>query len=163
MTIRNLDHLFHPDSVAVIGATDRPHSVGSIVMLNLMRGGFSGPIMPVNPKHDRIAGIPAFHDLSALPSIPDLAVVCTPAPTVPGLIEELGALGTKAAIVLTAGLEAHITGDGVNAQRAMLEAARPHLLRILGPNCIGLIIPGIRFNASFAGATALSGKIAFVS
>ena len=163
MTIRNLDHLFHPDSVAVIGATDRPHSVGSIVMLNLMRGGFSGPVMPVNPKHDRIAGIPAFHDLSALPAIPDLAVVCTPAPTVPGLIEELGALGTKAAIVLTAGLEAHITGDGVNAQRAMLEAARPHLLRILGPNCIGLIIPGIRFNASFAGATALSGKIAFVS
>ncbi|MGS1118237.1 bifunctional acetate--CoA ligase family protein/GNAT family N-acetyltransferase [Castellaniella sp. UC4442_H9] len=163
MTIRNLDHLFHPDSVAVIGATDRPHSVGSIVMLNLMRGGFSGPIMPVNPKHDRIAGIPAFHDLSALPSIPDLAVVCTPAPAVPGLMEQLGALGTKAAIVLTAGLEAHITGDGVNAQRAMLEAAQPHLLRILGPNCIGLIIPGIRFNASFAGATALSGKIAFVS
>jgi acetyltransferase len=163
MTIRNLDHLFHPDSVAVIGATDRPHSVGSIVMLNLMRGGFSGPIMPVNPKHDRIAGIPAFHDLSALPSIPDLAVVCTPAPAVPSLIEQLGALGTKAAIVLTAGLEAHITGDGVNAQRAMLEAAQPHLLRILGPNCIGLIIPGIRFNASFAGATALSGKIAFVS
>lgn len=163
MTIRNLDHLFHPDSVAVIGATDRPHSVGSIVMLNLMRGGFSGPIMPVNPKHDRIAGIPAFHDLSALPSIPDLAVVCTPAPAVPGLIEQLGALGTKAAIVLTAGLEAHITGDGVNAQRAMLEAAQPHLLRILGPNCIGLIIPGIRFNASFAGATALSGKIAFAS
>jgi acetyltransferase len=119
--------------------------------------------MPVNPKHDRIAGIPAFHDLSALPSIPDLAVVCTPAPTVPSLIEQLGALGTKAAIVLTAGLEAHITGDGVNAQRAMLEAAQPHLLRILGPNCIGLIIPGIRFNASFAGATALSGKIAFVS
>lgn len=163
MTIRNLDHLFHPGSVAVIGATDRPHSVGSIVMLNLMRGGFSGPVMPVNPKHDRIAGIPAFHDLSGLPAIPDLAVVCTPAPTVPGLIEQLGALGTKAAIVLTAGLEAHITGDGVNAQRAMLEAARPHLLRILGPNCIGLIIPGIRFNASFAGATALPGKIAFVS
>lgn len=163
MTIRNLDHLFHPGSVAVIGATDRPHSVGSIVMLNLMRGGFSGPVMPVNPKHDRIAGIPAFHDLSALPAIPDLAVVCTPAPTVPGLIEQLGALGTKAAIVLTAGLEAHITGDGVNAQLAMLEAARPHLLRILGPNCIGLIIPGIRFNASFAGATALPGKIAFVS
>lgn len=156
MSIRNLDHLFHPRSIAVIGATDRPHSVGSIVMLNLMRGGFGGPVMPVNPKHDRIAGLPAFHDLSALPTVPDLAVVCTPPATVPDLIDQLGHLGAKAAIVLTAGL-------GVDTQQAMLEAAQPHLLRILGPNCIGLIIPGLGLNASFAGATASSGRIAFVS
>lgn len=156
MSIRNLDHLFHPRSIAVIGATDRPHSVGSIVMLNLMRGSFGGPVMPVNPKHDRIAGLPAFHDLSALPTVPDLAVVCTPPATIPDLIDQLGHLGTKAAIVLTAGL-------GVDTQQAMLEAAQPHLLRILGPNCIGLIIPGLGLNASFAGATASSGRIAFVS
>ncbi|TAN30021.1 MAG: GNAT family N-acetyltransferase [Castellaniella sp.] len=163
MTIRNLDYLFRPRSIAVIGATDRPHSVGSIVMLNLIRGGFGGPILPVNPKHERIAGLPAFHDLSALPTVPDLAIVCTPPATVPDLIKQLGHLGTKAAIVLTAGLEADCTGNGVDAQRAMLEAAQPHLLRILGPNCIGLIIPGLGLNASFAESTASPGKIAFVS
>ncbi|MHA3902584.1 bifunctional acetate--CoA ligase family protein/GNAT family N-acetyltransferase [Castellaniella sp. WN] len=163
MSIRNLDHMFHPRSVAVIGATDRPQSVGATVMLNLMRGGFGGPIMPVNPKHDRVAGLPAFHDLSALPAIPDLAVVCTPPSAVPGLIGQLGRLGTKAAIVLTAGLEAPAIGRSLGLRQAMLEEAKPHLLRILGPDCIGLIIPGLGLNASFAEAAALPGKIAFVS
>jgi len=132
-------------------------------MLNLTRGGFRGPIMPVNPKYDHVAGLPAFHDLSTLPTIPDLAVICTPPATVPSLIGQLGHLGTKAAIVLTAGLEVQSAGDGASMQRAMLEAAKPHLLRILGPNCIGLIVPGQGLNASFAGASASTGKIAFVS
>lgn len=163
MSIRNLDYMFRPRSVAVIGATDRPHSVGSTVILNVIRGGFQGQIMPVNPKHDRIAGLQAYHDLSALPTIPDLAIVCTPPLTVPGLIGQLGRLGTKAAIVLTSGLETQPAGDGVTLQQAMLDAAKPHLLRILGPNCIGLIVPSIGLNAGFAEATAVPGKIAFVS
>ena len=163
MSIRNLDLMFRPRSIAVIGATDRPQSVGATVMLNLMRSGFQGPIMPVNPKHDHVAGLPAFHDLSALPSIPDLAVLCTPPATIPALIGQLGELGTKTAIVLTAGLEAPSGGRDVSLQQAMLEAARPHLLRILGPNCIGLIVPDIGLNASFAEAAALPGKTAFVS
>ncbi|MBV6271875.1 bifunctional acetate--CoA ligase family protein/GNAT family N-acetyltransferase [Alcaligenaceae bacterium CGII-47] len=163
MSIRNLDYLFRPRSVVVIGATDRPHSVGSKVMSNLMQGGFQGPIIPVNPKYDHIAGLPAFRNLSALPTVPDLAILCTPPPTVPGLIGQLGRLGTKAAIVLTAGLDSQFTKAGIDIQQAMLEAAKPYLLRILGPNCIGLIVPGIGLNASFAQASASPGKIAFVS
>lgn len=163
MSIRNLHHLFRPRSVAVIGATDRPQSVGATVMLNLMRGGFRGTIMPVNPKHAHVAGLPAFHDLSVLPTVPDLAVLCTPARTIPDLVGQLGRLGTKAAVVLTAGLEAEAAGQGISLQQAMLDAAKPHLLRILGPNCIGLIVPGLGLNASFAEAAALPGKIAFVS
>ncbi|MDX3893207.1 bifunctional acetate--CoA ligase family protein/GNAT family N-acetyltransferase [Pusillimonas sp.] len=163
MSIRNLEYLFNPRSVAVIGATDRPGRVGSTVMRNLMQGGFAGPILPINPKYDHVAGLPAFHDLSQLTSAPDLAVLCTPPSTVPGLIAQLGRMGTKAAIVLTAGSGILYKGKTVSMQQAMLEEARPYLLRILGPNCIGLIIPGINLNASFAGAAASSGKIAFVS
>ncbi|WP_417250905.1 bifunctional acetate--CoA ligase family protein/GNAT family N-acetyltransferase [Castellaniella sp.] len=163
MSIRNLDKMFRPRSIAVIGATDRPQSVGAMVMLNLMRSGFQGLIMPVNPKHDHVAGLSSFHDLAALPSIPDLAVLCTPPVTIPGLIGQLGHLGTKAAIVLTAGLDAQSAGRDVSLQQAMLDAAKPYLLRILGPNCIGLIVPGLGLNASFAEAAALPGKMAFVS
>ena len=163
MSIRNFDYLFSPRSIAVIGATDRPNSVGATVMHNLTQGGFGGPIMPVNPKYDNIAGLPAFHDLSVLSTVPDLAIVCTPPSTVPGLIAQLGHIGTRAAIVLTAGSDILSAGWVVSMQQAMLDAARPYLLRILGPNCIGLIVPGIGLNASFASATSLPGKIAFVS
>ena len=131
-------------------------------MHNLMQGGFGGPILPVNPKYEQIAGLRAFHDLSELSVTPDLAIVCTPPPTVPQLLAQLGSIGTKAAVVMTAGFATHPTGEQ-GMQQAMLDAARPHLLRILGPNCIGLIVPGIGLNASFASATALPGKIAFVS
>ena len=162
MSIRNLEYMFHPHSVAVIGATNRPHSVGATVMHNLLEGGFRGSILPVNPKYDCVAGIPAFHDLSELSVIPDLAVVCTPPATVPHLIAQLGSIGTKAAIVLTAGFANQPTGQE-SMQQAVLDAARPYLLRVLGPNCIGLIVPGIGLNVSFAGAAALPGKIAFVS
>ncbi|WP_353148867.1 bifunctional acetate--CoA ligase family protein/GNAT family N-acetyltransferase [Pollutimonas bauzanensis] len=163
MSIRNLEYLFRPRSVAVIGATNRPHSVGATVMHNLMAGAFQGSIMPVNPKHDSLAGLPVFHDLSALSAIPDLAIICTPPSTVPGLITRLGQIGTRAAIVLTAGSDTPSSGGAVSMQQAMLDAARPYLLRILGPNCIGLIVPAIGLNASFASAAALPGKIAFVS
>ena len=84
MSVRNLDHLFQPKSVAVIGASDRPQSLGATLMRNLLEGGFTGPIRPVNPKHRTVAGRPAFTDVASLPQTPDLAVICTPAPTVPG-------------------------------------------------------------------------------
>ena len=161
MTIRNLNHLFAPTSVAVIGASDKPRSVGATVMANLLAAGFSGPIMPVNPGHASVAGVLAYASVADLPMAPDLAVVCTPPATVPGLIAELGARGTRAAVVLTAGMGD--PADEGSLARAMLEAARPHLLRILGPNCVGLIVPGIGLNASFAPGTANPGNIAFVS
>ncbi|MCB0165547.1 MAG: CoA-binding protein, partial [Anaerolineae bacterium] len=138
MTIRNLKSLFNPQSVAVIGASKKANSVGATVMRSLLQGGFDGAIIPVTPKYKAVAGVLAFPDVASLPEPPDLAVICTPPATVPGLIAELGARGTRAAIVLTAGLERLQDDQGRSLQQAMLDAARPHLLRILGPNCLGL-------------------------
>ena len=163
MTIRNLNYLFEPQSIAVIGASQKPHSVGATVLNNLVVGGFAGAIMPVNPKYEILDGLPVYHSVAKLPNAPDLAVICTPPATVPGLIRELGERGTRAAIVLTAGLGSMKNSAGKTLKQAMLDAARPHLLRILGPNCVGLLVPKIGLNASFAHTGALPGKIAFVS
>jgi len=162
MSVRNLGSLFRPASVAVIGASNREHSVGAAVMRNLLEGGFAGPVMPVNPRHQAVAGVLAYPEVAALPVVPDLAVVCTPAATVPALIAELGARGTRAAVVLTAGLSAAHEADGRTLEQAMLDAARPHLLRILGPNCLGLLVPGVSLNASFAHLDALPGRLALI-
>jgi len=162
MSSRNLEHLLNPHSVAVIGASDRPHSVGATVMRNLMRGGFGGPIWPVNLRHATVAGREAYRRVEDLPDPPDLAVICTPAVTVPGLIAALGARGTRAAVVISAGLE-QPAADGGTFTEAMLQAARPFQLRILGPNCIGLLVPRIGLDASFAHVGASPGSLAFVA
>ena len=156
MSIRNLDHLFDPASVAVFGASQRPASVGATVWAQLHAAPFKGPVYAVNPKHRQFGGEPVYARAADLPTVPELAVICTPPSAVAGLIAELGRLGTRAAVVLTAGMDA--------AQKsAMLAAARPHLLRILGPNCIGLLSPHIGLNASFAATDALPGGLAFIS
>ena len=162
MSSRNLEYLLAPHSVALIGASDRPGSVGATVMRNLTTGGFDGPVWPVNARHARIAGRQAYLRIADLPAAPDLAVICTPARTVPGIISELGERGTRAAVVITAGLEAPAPAGGTLAQ-AMLAAAKPHTLRILGPNCLGLLQPRIGLNASFAHAAALPGNLAFIA
>ncbi len=163
MSVRHLDSLFQPNSVAVIGASNQPLSVGGMVLRNLLRGGFSGPIMPVNPKYEAIAGVLSYPDVAHLPVVPDVAVIATPPLTVPGLIDELGRRGTRAAIVITAGLSLYRLADGRTIQEAMLAAARPHLLRILGPNTVGLLVPGLGLNATFAHADLAPGSLAFVS
>jgi acetyltransferase len=163
MSVRNLEYLLNPRSVAVIGASNRPNSVGTVVMRNLLDAGFAGAIYPVNPKYDLVQGIRAYARPDELPAAPDLAVVCTPAATVPGLIARLGSRGTRAAVVITAGMNAALEEGQPTPRQAMLDAARPHLLRILGPNCIGLLVPGIGLNASFAHTNALPGNIAFIS
>ena len=163
MSIRNLEYFFRPQSVAVIGASEKPRSVGATVLRNLVEGGFKGHIMPVNPKYGELAGIKVYATVASLPAKPELAVICTPPATVPGLIGELGARGTKAAVVITAGLGNVKDSQGRTLKEAMLVAARPYLLRILGPNCVGLLVPGLGLNASFAHTGALPGKIAFVS
>lgn len=156
MSIRHLDALFDPRSVAVIGASERPGSVGGTVWRKLREGGFAGPRWPVNPKYTQLGGEPVFADVASLPEAPELAVICTPAASVAALIAALGARGTRAAIVLSAGLD--------SAQRqAMLDAARAHLLRILGPNSLGLLAPHARLNISFAQSGAQAGGLAFVS
>ena len=155
MSIRHLDALFAPASVAVFGASERAASVGATVWRNL-QSGFPGRLYPVNPKHARIGGVTSYASVSKLPEAPDLAVICTPPATIPKLIEQLGQRGTRAAVVVTAGLDK-------TARQAMLDAARPHTLRILGPNCIGMLVPHRGLNASFAHIGASPGELAFVS
>jgi acetyltransferase len=155
MTIRNFDFLFKPNSVALIGASTRPQSVGFITGQSLLSGGFSGPVWFVNPKHSTIAGHVCYRTVDELPLAPDLAVLVTPPQTIPQLIAELGAKGTRAAVVITAG----VRGD---LKQAMLDASQPYTLRIQGPNCVGLILPHIGLNASFS-PRPLPGDIAFLS
>jgi acetyltransferase len=163
MSVRNLDCLFKPESVAVVGASNSPKSIGGIVLRNLLRAGFAGPIMPVNPKYQAVAGVLAYPDVAHLPVPPDVAILCTPPATIPDLIHQLGARGTRAAIVITAGLSDVKHTDGRTIQAAMLSAAQPYTLRILGPNCVGLLLPNRGLNATFAHAEIGPGSIAFVS
>ena len=156
MSVRNLDRLLEPNSIAIAGASQRPASVGATVWRNLRAGRFAGAIYPLNPKHVALDGVQCFARPADLPAAPDLAILCTPPDTVAPLITAFGQLGASAAIVMTAGLSAA-------HKEAMLAAARPHTLRVLGPNCIGLLTPRRGLNASFAHTDALPGNIAFVS
>ena len=163
MSIRNLDRMFRPRSIAVFGASDKPKSVGSALMANLLRAGFSGPVLPVNPRAAAVHGIMAYKDVASLPMTPDLAVIATPPDSVPGLLAELGERGTRAAVVLTAGFAEGEVAAGKERAAKLLAAARPHLLRVVGPNCLGLAVPAIGLNATFAPASMLPGHIAFLT
>jgi acetyltransferase len=147
MSVRNLDRLFDPSSIALIGASARPGSVGTVVTRNLLRAGFKGRIDLVNPRHGTLAGLTAYPDVASLPQAPDLAIIATPPETVPGLVAELGARGTKGAVVITAGF-GELGERGKALQQQILEAAEPHLMRLIGPNCVGLMVPGRGIDAS---------------
>ncbi len=163
MSVFNLRHLLAPKSIAVIGASTREKSIGYLVMENLLDGGFQGPIMPVNPKHASVCGVLAYKDITALPILPELAVFCIPPLAIPGMLEQLCEKGTRAAIILTAGLDAAEVESGGTVKDAVADLVRRYGIRILGPNCLGLLVPGLGLNASFAHRPALAGKIAFVS
>ena len=163
MSVRNLNFMFQPESVALIGAGTRPGSVGAVLAENLLRAGFQGPIMPVNPKHKAIEGVLTYPDVASLPLTPELAVVSTPPDAVPGIIAELGRRGTKAAVIITAGFGEGEDRYGAQLRQRMLDAARPHLMRIVGPNCLGILVPGIKLNASFSHLAPTKGDLAFVT
>ncbi len=156
MSIRNLDSLFDPAAVAVIGASERPFSVGGTLWRNMLASGFTGRIFPVNPKYEELSGQRCYAHVADLPEVPELAVICTPAATVVDLVKQLARRGTKAVVVISAGLTP-------KQKQAMLDAAKPTLLRVLGPNCVGLLAPHARLNASFAHIPARPGELAFVS
>ena len=162
MSVRNLDKLFAPRSVALIGATPRPGSVGAVVARNLRRAGFAGELMLVNPHYDTIDGLTVHPNVASLPRAPDLGVIVTPAETVPCLIHELAARGTRAAVVITAGF-GELGQRGQTLQQATLDAAKPHLLRIVGPNCVGIMLPRLGLDATFSHLAPPAGDIAFLS
>lgn len=156
MSVRHLDKLFRPQSVAILGASDRAGSFGGMVLRNLLRGGFRGPVMPVNPKRASVAGVLTYPDLKSLPVVPDLAVICVAADKVPGAVEGLAEIGTHAAVLVTDGM----TEEALARTR---EAARRGNIRLLGAGSMGLLVPGGNLNASCAHLPASGGRVAFVS
>ncbi len=163
MSIRNLDKIFAPHRVAVIGASDTPTSVGYTVLRNLVGSGFRGVVYPVNPKREAVQGIHAYNDIASLPHPPDLAVVCTPAQTVPGIVRACGEAGTPGVVIISAGFREVGEEGRLLEQKILEEKARFDGMRILGPNCLGIIVPGLHLNASFATATPEVGHLGFIS
>ncbi|HJV27464.1 MAG TPA: bifunctional acetate--CoA ligase family protein/GNAT family N-acetyltransferase [Aromatoleum sp.] len=163
MSFRYLQSLFNPQSIAVIGASSRPHRIGSVLMRNLLAGGFAGVIMPVNPKRDAVGGVLAYPDVDALPRTPDLAIICTPAATIPGILEQLGRRGTRAAIVMAGHLATTIGPDGRPLDQTILETARRHGIRLLGGGTLGVMVPQFGLNATFSQVSVQPGNVGFVS
>jgi acetyltransferase len=149
--------------VALVGASNREGSVGAVTARNLLGAGFPGEIFLVNRRPQTVQGRATYTDIASLPHAPDLAVICTPSETVPGLVAELAARGTRGAVIITAGLGAHSGPAGAELHRRMFDAARPHLMRIVGPNCLGILMPPLGLNASFAHMTPAEGDLAFVA
>jgi acetyltransferase len=158
VTSCNLDALLHPGSVAVIGASTSEEGLGRVVLSNIIAGGFSGEIFAVNPKPLEVAGATPARSVDALPFAPELAIIATPAATVPKIVDDLGRLGTRAAIVLSNGIN---KDNGL--RDAMLAAAARHKLRIVGPNCLGALMPHAKLNMSFSRTNARPGHLAMIS
>ena len=163
MSIRNLELFLKPSSVALIGASTRPNSVGAVILKNILAAGFKGDVFLVNPKHRTMNGLTTYPNVASLPKSPDLAVIAIPPESVPEVIAEVGACGTKAAVVITAGLGEGGLQGGLELRHAMLNAAQLHSLRIVGPNCLGIMVPGSCLNASMAHISPIAGNIAFIS
>jgi acetyltransferase len=157
-----LSKMFEPDSVAVFGASDRQGAVGSLVYRNMIECGYSGDVYPINPKHSQVQGHQAYPDLNSVSKPVDLAVITTPAVTVPGIIESCGEHGIRAAVIISAGFRE--TGpQGLKLEQALVENARRYGLRFIGPNCLGVMRPDTGLNCTFNKGSASHGKIALVS
>jgi acetyltransferase len=159
---RDLEVFFRPRSVAVIGATDRSDHVGRSVLWNLISSPFGGTVYPVNLKRNSVLGIKAYPSVRSLPESAELAVIVTPAETVPGVIEECALAGVKGAVVISAGFR-EAGARGLELEREILAMARPAKMRIVGPNCLGVMCPISGLNATFANTVARPGSVAFVS
>ncbi|MGC8794986.1 MAG: acetate--CoA ligase family protein, partial [Bryobacteraceae bacterium] len=157
-----LDVFFRPESVAVIGATENPGSVGRTVLWNLITSPFGGTVYPVNPRRASVLGVKAYPNIKAVPEKVDLAVVITPAPTIPGIIRECGEAGVRAAVVISAGFK-EVGPEGAELERRVVEEARKARMRIIGPNCLGIMSPLTGLNATFARSMALPGNVGFIS
>jgi acetyltransferase len=159
---RPLDSIFSPKVVAVIGATENKGSVGRTVFQNMGRGGFGGIVYPVNPKRASVLCVKAYPTIREVPERVDLAVLTTPAATAPGLIRECADAGVPAAVIISAGFKE--TGPaGAELEQKVMEEARRGKMRLIGPNCLGVMVPSNGLNATFAGAIALPGSLGFIS
>ncbi|HXZ18629.1 MAG TPA: CoA-binding protein, partial [Candidatus Acidoferrales bacterium] len=157
-----LDALFKPRRIAVIGATAREGTVGRTVLANLIHPAFKGNVWPVNPQREEILGVPCFPSIAKTPAPVDLAVIVTPAATVPGVVGECVAAGVRGAIVISAGFK-ELGPAGQELERQIAEGIRGSRMRVIGPNCLGVMMPHIGMNATFAQAIARPGNVAFLS
>ncbi len=157
-----LDVFFTPSSVAVVGATETPGSVGRTTLWNLLSTSFGGTIFPVNPKRSSVLGIKAYPSVSAIPEDVDLVVIVTPASSAPGIIRESAAKGVRGAIIISAGFK-ELGPSGAELERQVMEEARKVNMRIIGPNCLGLMSPPTGVNATFAAGMARPGNVGFIS
>ena len=157
-----LDAMFAPGSVAVIGATDRPGTVGRTVLENLLHGRFQGKVYAVNVKHPEVLGLKAYRSIRDIPGPVDLAVIATPAATVPQLIGECVDAGAKSAVVISAGFREH-GAEGAALEQQIHEQLRRGSMRLIGPNCLGIMNPVIGLNATFAKDAPKAGNVAFLS
>lgn len=163
MDIHKLNRIFQPKRIAIIGITTNPNSVGGKVLHNLTGGEFQGVVYPVNPDFESVSGISCFPDIKSLPKIPDLAIICSPPKKVPALIRECGENGTFGIIIMSAGFkETGAEGKKLEEEIKLIKKDYGDM-RILGPNCLGLISPGRKLNMSFASAMPKAGNIAFIS
>lgn len=163
MNIHQLDGFFNPQRIALIGVTVNPNSVGGKILGNLVGSGYLGVVYPVNPAVEAVMGIPCYPGLRSLPRTPDLGILCGPAAEVPGLVRECGEAGLRSLVIVSSGFRETGPEGRALEERVLAEAARFEGLRILGPNCLGLIVPGRRLNASFAADSPRPGQIAFLS
>jgi acetyltransferase len=157
-----LTSLFAPKSVAVFGASDRPDSVGQIVFQNMLENGFKGGLYPINAKNAVVQGRKAYRSILEVSEPVEMVVIATPPQTVPGIIEECGQYGVKAAVIITAGF-GEVGEEGKALEQAVLENAHRHGIRLIGPNCLGVMRPEIGLNATFNKGGANTGNLAFIS
>ncbi len=157
-----LTPLFEPGSVAIVGASEKSGKVGAVLLSNMLTAGYRGALFAVNPKYASVRGVPCYASVGKLPARVDLAVIATPALTVPGVIDECGRAGVRAAVVITAGFS-EAGPEGAKLERALLDNARRHGVRLVGPNCLGILRPELGLNATFAHGTAFAGSLGLVS
>ncbi|MDH7506426.1 MAG: bifunctional acetate--CoA ligase family protein/GNAT family N-acetyltransferase [Candidatus Thermoplasmatota archaeon] len=162
MVVENLDKIFKPKSIAVIGASEKTGSPGYRVFRNLIGSGYEGVVYPVNPNRESVQGVQAYPTITDVPKIVDLAIIITPAKTVPDILEQCGKKGIKGILIISAGFKE--TGpEGAALEQQLFEIKKRYNMRILGPNCVGFIMPYLNLNASFTGSTPDKGNIALFS
>lgn len=162
MATLNLDKIFDPKSIALVGASDEKSSVGYLLMKNLIDLGYQGKVYPVNIRKNEILGLKAYNNVDELPEIVDLAVIATPSNTVPDIVEQCGKAGIIGIIIISAGFK-EVGSEGKALEEKILEVKKKYNLRIIGPNCLGIIRPTINLNATFIKKMPKPGKIAFIS
>ncbi len=161
--MHNLDPIFNPKRIALVGASPNPNSVSGKVLQNIISGGFRGVVYPINPTNEAVLGVQCYPSVKSLPKIPDLAVICTPAPQVPASVRECGESGVRGIIIISAGFKEIGESGKILENQIKEEASRFDGMRIIGPNCLGIIVPRQNLNVSFASMMPRSGNVAFIS